>query len=87
MNEWEIACVALLVGVLPCGAVCLRASLAEGIAALQLVGMIAALALLVLAEGSGRQPFATLAVVLVVLSFAGTMVFLRFLERSGDERR
>jgi hypothetical protein len=44
---------------------------------------LASLAILVLAEGEGRQPFADLALVLAVLSFAGTLLFARFLE---DER-
>jgi multisubunit Na+/H+ antiporter MnhF subunit len=81
MNEWEIAAAVLTAALLPVGLVCLRRSFAEGIVAVQLAGTVAALALLVLAEGEGREPFASLAVVLVVLSFAGTLVFTRFLER------
>jgi multicomponent Na+:H+ antiporter subunit F len=81
MNEWEIAAAVLTAALVPCGAVCLRRSFAEGVVGVQLAATVAALALLVLAEGEGRQPFASLALVLVVLSFAGTLVFLRFLER------
>jgi multicomponent Na+:H+ antiporter subunit F len=81
MNEWEIAAAVLTAALIPCGAVCLRASFAEGVVGVQLSATLAGLALLVLAEGEGRQPFATLALVLVILSFAGTLVFLRFLER------
>ena len=39
-------------------------------------------ALLMLAEGEARQPFSDLALVLAVLSFAGSLLFARFLERS-----
>lgn len=81
MNEWEIAAAVLTAAILPAGLVCLRASFAEAIVAVQLASTIAALALLVLAEGEAREPFASLAVVLVVVSFAGTLVFARFLER------
>jgi multisubunit Na+/H+ antiporter MnhF subunit len=35
----------------------------------------------VLARAEGREPFGVLAIVLVALSFAGTLIFLRFLER------
>jgi multisubunit Na+/H+ antiporter MnhF subunit len=35
----------------------------------------------VLAEAEQREPFGDLAIVLAPLSFAGTLVFLRFLER------
>jgi multicomponent Na+:H+ antiporter subunit F len=60
----------------------MRRDLADGIAALDLAGTLAALSLLLLAEGFGREPFADLAIVLAVLSFAGTLFFARFLERS-----
>jgi multicomponent Na+:H+ antiporter subunit F len=81
MNEWQIAATALIAALVPCGWICMRRSFAEGVVALQLAGTIASLALLVLAVGEGRQPFADLALVLAALSFAGTLVFLRFLER------
>jgi multicomponent Na+:H+ antiporter subunit F len=81
MNEWQIAATALIAALPVCGWICMRRSLAEGVVALQLASTIASLALLVLAEGEGRQPFADLALVLAALSFAGTLVFLRFLER------
>ena len=81
MNEWEIAAAVLIAGLVPCGAVCVRASFEEGVVAVQLAATVAAMALLVLAEAEGRQPFATLALVLVVLSLAGTLVFVRYLER------
>ena len=81
MNEWQIAATVLIAALLPCGWVCLRRSFAEGVVAVQLAGTVASLALLVLAVGEGRQPFADLALVLAALSFAGALVFLRFLER------
>ncbi|OLE38738.1 MAG: hypothetical protein AUG48_01045 [Actinobacteria bacterium 13_1_20CM_3_68_9] len=81
MSEWQIAAVVLIAALTPCGWVCLRGSFADGVVAVQLAGTIAALALLVLAEAERRQPFADLALVLGVLSFAGTLVFVRFLER------
>ena len=81
MNEWEIAAAALVALLGPCGWVCLRRSFAEGLVAVQIAGTIGSLALLVLAEGEGRQPFGDLAVVTAPLSFAGALVFLRFLER------
>jgi multicomponent Na+:H+ antiporter subunit F len=81
MNAWQLAAAVLSAALLPCGWVCLRHSFAEGVVAVQLAGTIGALAILVLAVGEGRQPFAILAVVVAVLSFAGTLVYLRFLER------
>jgi multicomponent Na+:H+ antiporter subunit F len=81
MNEWQIVAAMLIAGLVPCGWVCFRRSFAEGVVGIQLGGVLAALALLVLAEGEKRQPFADLALVLATLSFAGTLVFVRFLER------
>jgi multicomponent Na+:H+ antiporter subunit F len=81
MNAWFVAAAVLVAALIPCGWVCLRRRFAEGVAAVQLAGTIAGLALLVLARAEGREPFGVLAVVLVALSFAGTLIFLRFLER------
>lgn len=81
MNEWIIVAIVLLVGgIIPCLVVCVTASAMEGLVALQLAGEIAALVLLLLAEGFQRQPFTDLALILAVLSFVGSLVFLRFME-------
>jgi multicomponent Na+:H+ antiporter subunit F len=80
MNEWQVAAAALVAALGPCGWLCLRRSFAEGLVAVQLAGTLASLAILVIAEGEARQPFADLALVLAVLSFAGTLLFARFLE-------
>jgi multisubunit Na+/H+ antiporter MnhF subunit len=49
-------------------------------AALNLGGPVAALILLMLAEGFHRQPFVDLAVVMAVVSFIGSVILARFLE-------
>lgn len=82
MNEWFLAALVLVVGgLLPCLVVCVRASALEGLVALELAGVISTLTLLLLAEGLKRPPFADLAIVLGVLSFVGSLVFVRFVER------
>ena len=60
---------------------CARAPVMDGLVALNLAGTIVTLVLLLLAEGTHRQPFFDLAVVSAVLSFAGGLAFARFLER------
>jgi multicomponent Na+:H+ antiporter subunit F len=82
MNEWQIAASVLLVALIPCLAVCARRAFADGLVAVQLAGTLASLALLLLSEGEERQPFSDLALVLAVLSFVGSLLFARFLERS-----
>lgn len=81
MSVWLACAVALCVGVTACGVGCLRASLAAAVVALEVAGVATALALLVLSVHFQRQAFADLALVLVVLSFAGALSFLRFMER------
>lgn len=82
MNEWILAAVVLLIGgMAPLGLVCLCSEAMEGLVALSLGGVIATLVLLLLAEGFHRQPFVDLAVALAVMSFIGSVVFARFLER------
>jgi multicomponent Na+:H+ antiporter subunit F len=83
MNEWLVAALVLLVAMLPLGAVCVFSSALDGLVALQLAGTNAALVLLLLSEGTQRQPFADLALVLALLSFVGSLAFSYFMERAG----
>ena len=82
MNEWILAAIVLVLGgILPCLVVSVRASVMEGLVALEMAGVISVLVLLLLAEGFQRQPFVDLALVLALLSFVGTLAFVRFMER------
>ena len=60
--------------------VALVADVMSAAAALTLGGPIASLALLLLSQGFGRQPFVDLAVVLAIVSFSGSLILARFLE-------
>jgi multicomponent Na+:H+ antiporter subunit F len=78
---WLIAGAVLLAGAFPLLWVCLRGSILEALVAVELAGTITTLVLLVIAEGTHRQPFFDLAVVSALLSFGGGLAFARFLER------
>ena len=81
MNEWLIAATVLLVAaLLPLVVAGLTRDATAAAAALNLAGPVAALILLLLAEGFHRQPFVDLAVVLAVVSFVGSVIVARFLE-------
>jgi multisubunit Na+/H+ antiporter MnhF subunit len=81
MNEWLIAAAALFLGALvPLTIAGLARDVMAAAAALNLGGPVAALILLMLAEGFHRQPFVDLAVVLGVVSFVGSVIVARFLE-------
>jgi multicomponent Na+:H+ antiporter subunit F len=81
VNAWLVSGTALLVGVLPCLVVCLRAPIMDAVVALELTGVVVTLVLLVLAEGFDRPSYMALPLVLAALSFAGSLVYVRFLER------
>jgi multicomponent Na+:H+ antiporter subunit F len=66
---------------LPLLGVAFAAGAVDGLVALQVAGTDAALVLLLLSEGIERQGFADLAIVLALLSFAGSLAFSYFLER------
>lgn len=81
MNEWLLAASVLLVGgLVPLAVAAVAADAISGAVALNLGGPVAALILLLLAEGLHRQPFVDLAVVLAVVSFVGSVIVVRFLE-------
>jgi multicomponent Na+:H+ antiporter subunit F len=81
VNAWLVAATVLLAGLLPCLWVAMRGTIMSALAALELASTITTLVLLTIAQGLRRDPFMDLALVSAVLSFAGALVFARFLER------
>jgi multisubunit Na+/H+ antiporter MnhF subunit len=81
MNVWLIAVTVLLTGLVPCLWVAMRGTIMSAMAALELASTITTLALLMIAQGIRRDPFMDLALVSAILSFAGALTFVRFLER------
>jgi multisubunit Na+/H+ antiporter MnhF subunit len=78
VNEWLWAAAVLTAALAALVVVAIRRPLLEGVVALEAAGVNAALVLLMIAEGTRRQPFGDLALVLAVTSFAGALAFLRF---------
>jgi multisubunit Na+/H+ antiporter MnhF subunit len=81
VNAWLIATTVVLTGVLPCLWVAMRGTIVSALAALELASTITTLALVMIAQGLRRDPFMDLALVSAILSFAGALTFVRFLER------
>ena len=82
MNSYYlVAAAALLAQIGPLLIFSVKANPEDGLVALNVGGDIATLVLLLLAAGTGRQPFFDLAIVSAVLSFAGGLAYARFLER------
>lgn len=81
MNAWLVAATVLVGLLIVCGAVAALADLMSGVVALEVAGVVATTALLVLAEGTHRQSFVDLALVGGLLTLPGGLVFVRLLER------
>ncbi len=81
MNAWLLAALALLVTLVPCAIVAWRGHPVDQLVALETAGGIETLMFLLLAEGFRRPAFFDAALTLALLSFAGALVFARFLER------
>ena len=77
-----IAEIGLLLAVIPCAYVILRGpALSDALVAVQRGGMIAVLALVVLAQAMSRPSFYDLAIVTAVLAFGSGFMLAHFLER------
>jgi multicomponent Na+:H+ antiporter subunit F len=83
MVQWTVAAIALLLGLVPCGVVCLRGEPTERLVGLEMAGTLDALVLMLLAVAYHRSIYLDLALALALLTFAGGLVFARFLERWG----
>lgn len=81
MNPWLLAALAIVAALVPAGVMVLRGGEMERLVALEVGAALETLVLMLLAEGFRRLPFFDLALALALLSFAGGLVFARFLER------
>lgn len=80
-SAYLIAGAVMLASLAPLIVFAVSAEPPDGLVALNVGGDIATLVLLLLAAGTGREPFFDLAVVSAVLSFAGGLAYARFMER------
>ncbi|HEX4107618.1 MAG TPA: MrpF/PhaF family protein [Solirubrobacteraceae bacterium] len=80
MNEWKWAAAVLAVALAPCLLVCLRARVPSALVALELSSVLCTTILVLLCEGTHRQPFIDLALLFVLLSSVGAIVVARLME-------
>ncbi len=82
MSVWLWIDIALLLGVVPCALLILYSSeMGDWAVAAQMGGLIAVIALLVLAQAMRRPSFYDLAVALALLSYPVGLMFAHFIER------
>jgi multisubunit Na+/H+ antiporter MnhF subunit len=84
VNVFLWSATALIVLELPLLGLALVAPRLEALVALQAAASIWTLALVLLAQGLHRSAYTVLALVASVLTFAGSMVFVRFFEQELD---
>jgi multisubunit Na+/H+ antiporter MnhF subunit len=80
MNAWYVAAAVLPAGLLGPLWVAARKPALDGVVALQVAATIAALELVVMGEAMRRQTLMLPGLVLAVVSWPGTLAFLRFLQ-------
>jgi multicomponent Na+:H+ antiporter subunit F len=80
VNQWLVAATVFLVLLLWAGILAMRGELFDRVVAMELSSTLATLLLVLLAQGFGRDVYFDLAVVTAVVSFVGTVFYLRFLE-------
>jgi multisubunit Na+/H+ antiporter MnhF subunit len=85
VNGWLWGAAVLVAALVPLAVLCTRLRAPEGVIALEAAGIDTALALLLIAQGTGRQPFGDLALVLAVVSFVGAIAYLRFVEAFRED--
>jgi multicomponent Na+:H+ antiporter subunit F len=85
MNRWEIAALVIVAAGFPCLGVALLAGVGDALAAVEVSSTLAVTTLMLLAEGFHRQPFIDLAIVLAIVSTAGSLTFARMMEQGEAE--
>lgn len=81
MSPWLIAATVLLVSLLGPLWVCVRAPIMDAVVALQLAGVVMSTVLLLVAEGFHRSVLMDPAIVLALMAFIGSLIYVRLLER------
>jgi multicomponent Na+:H+ antiporter subunit F len=81
MNIWFLSATILLVPLFVCGIMASRGTILKRFTAFQLGNNIAIIIMLLLAEGFGRYIFFDSALCFVILSAAGVLTFIKFIER------
>lgn len=81
MNIWLTAALGLLPPLAAAGWLTAMGNVANRLAALELASTVTVFALVLLSVGYGQPSFVDLALTLVLLSFAGTLVYVHFVER------
>ena len=81
MSVWMLAAIVLVALLVPLAALAALGTPDDGLVALEMASVVAAVALLVMAQALDRELLADLALVLGVASFVGGVAYATLLER------
>lgn len=78
---WLAAATVLIACLLPCGWIAWRRGRLDGLVALEFGGVLTTLALVCLTVGYQRSSYGNLPLVAAVLTWLGSLIFVRFMDR------
>jgi multisubunit Na+/H+ antiporter MnhF subunit len=85
VNGWLIGALALLVGAFtPAALLAVRGEPVDRLIGVEIGAVVAVVVLLVLAQGVGQPSYLIVPLVMVLVSFAGTLVYTRLLAPRSD---
>ena len=79
MNVWLIEATILLAALLPVGWVLMRGDHLEALVAIEVLGTVVTVVLLLLSEGYHRSTYFTVPLVVAFLNLVGALIYVRFL--------
>ena len=82
LTAWLVSAAVLLAGMTLCGLAAARRPAFEAIVALEMAGTLVTIALVCLAVGFQRSAYGNVPVIAAVLNWVGSLVYIRFLDRS-----
>lgn len=82
LTAWLLAAALLLLAVLTCGLAAARRRTFEALVALQFAGTLTTITLVCLTVGLQASSYGNVPVVAAVLTWSGTLICVRFLDRS-----
>jgi multisubunit Na+/H+ antiporter MnhF subunit len=85
VNGWLWAATVLAGGLIPLVIVAALSSPLQGLVAVEAAGIDAALCMLLFAQGTASQSFASLALVMGAMSFVGSIAYVRFLAEAETD--
>lgn len=81
VNPWPVAAGVLILGLIPCLIVLVRAPLLDRLVILEMVGAVSVLILVILSHALGQPIYHDLALGLALLAYPAGFLFVRVVER------